>query len=94
MSLWYWVTDQHIVQWMLGQTRGEASNVVMKCACRGTIAAGYFKVLPVFMFLIIGMIAAAWATHWGSGFTLENPDTAMFLSIAYKVQNNLILWEI
>jgi SSS family solute:Na+ symporter len=48
----------------------------MKRARRGTIAAGYFKLLPVFMFLIPGMIAAALAARPGSGFSLANPDTA------------------
>lgn len=28
MGLWYWATDQHIVQRMLWQTRGEASDFV------------------------------------------------------------------
>jgi SSS family solute:Na+ symporter len=46
----------------------------MKRARRGTIAAGYFKLLPVFMFLIPGMIAAALA---GNGqFNLDNTDAA------------------
>ena len=76
IGFWYWATDQHIVQRVLGQTKGEASDVVMKRARRGTIAAGYFKILPVFMFLIPGMIAAALAARPGSGFTLANPDTA------------------
>jgi SSS family solute:Na+ symporter len=76
IGFWYWCTDQHIVQRVLGQTKGEANDVVMKRARRGTIAAGYFKILPVFMFLIPGMIAAALAARPGSGFTLENPDTA------------------
>ena len=76
IGLWYWATDQHIVQRVLGQSKGEASDIVMKRARRGTIAAGYFKILPVFMFLIPGMIAAALAARPGSGFTLGNPDTA------------------
>jgi len=76
IGLWYWATDQHIVQRVLGQTKGESNDVVMKRARRGTIAAGYFKLLPVFMFLIPGMIAAALAARPDSGFTLENPDTA------------------
>ncbi|HET7733568.1 MAG TPA: SSS family transporter, partial [Paludibacter sp.] len=76
IGLWYWATDQHIVQRVLGQTKGESNDVVMKRARRGTIAAGYFKILPVFMFLIPGMIAAALAARPDSGFTLENPDTA------------------
>ena len=76
IGFWYWCTDQHIVQRVLGQTKEESNEVVMKRARRGTIAAGYFKILPVFMFLIPGMIAAALAARPGSGFTLENPDTA------------------
>lgn len=76
IGFWYWATDQHIVQRVLGQTKGESSDVVMKRARRGTIAAGYFKILPVFMFLIPGMIAAALASRPDSGFTLSDPDTA------------------
>src|SRR5574344_1566489 len=56
IGFWYWCTDQHIVQRVLGQTRGEDNATVMKRARRGTIAAGYFKLLPVFMFLIPGMM--------------------------------------
>jgi len=76
IGFWYWATDQHIVQRVLGQSKGESSEVVMRRARRGTIAAGYFKILPVFMFLIPGMIAAALAARPDSGFTLTNPDTA------------------
>ncbi len=74
IGFWYWCTDQHIVQRVLGQTKGEDNAVVMKRARRGSIAAGYFKILPVFMFLIPGMIAAALA---GQGqFDLSNTDAA------------------
>lgn len=76
IGFWYWCTDQHIVQRVLGQQKGEANNVVMMRARRGTIAAGYFKLLPVFMFLIPGMIAAALAARPDSGFVLSDPDTA------------------
>jgi len=76
IGFWYWATDQHIVQRVLGQRKGESSDAVMQRARRGTIAAGYFKILPVFMFLIPGMIAAALAARPDSGFSLTNPDTA------------------
>lgn len=59
IGFWYWCTDQHIVQRVLGQTKGEDNRKVMTRARRGTIAAGYFKLLPVFMFLIPGMVAFA-----------------------------------
>jgi len=76
IGFWYWCTDQHIVQRVLGQRKGESNDEVMKRARRGTIAAGYFKLLPVFMFLIPGMVAAALAARPDSGFSLDNPDTA------------------
>ncbi|MCB0571811.1 MAG: Na+/glucose cotransporter, partial [Phaeodactylibacter sp.] len=52
--LWYWCTDQYIVQRMLG-----ASS--LKEARRGTIAASFFKLLPVFIFIIPGIICFALA---------------------------------
>ncbi len=76
IGFWYWCTDQHIVQRVLGQRKGESNEEVMKRARRGSIAAGYFKLLPVFMFLIPGMVAAALAARPDSGFTLDDPDTA------------------
>ena len=74
IGFWYWCTDQHIVQRVLGQQKGESNVEVMKRARRGTIAAGYFKLLPVFMFLIPGMIAAALAQN--GQFDLSNTDAA------------------
>ena len=74
IGFWYWCTDQHIVQRVLGQRKGEDNDVVMKRARRGTIAAGYFKILPVFMFLIPGMVAvegelniSRWGTNLRAG---------------------------
>ncbi|MCK9245240.1 MAG: sodium:solute symporter, partial [Candidatus Marinimicrobia bacterium] len=54
IGLWYWTTDQYIVQRALG-----APNV--KEARRGSIAAGFLKLLPVFIFIIPGIIAYALA---------------------------------
>ncbi|MBQ8866930.1 MAG: sodium:solute symporter [Bacteroidaceae bacterium] len=71
IGFWYWCTDQHIVQRVLGQTKGESNEVVMKRARRGTIAAGYFKLLPVFMFLIPGMVAYALSLKEGSGIVMD-----------------------
>ncbi len=52
IGFWYWCTDQYIVQRVLsGRNQREAR--------RGAILAGYFKLLPVFIFLIPGMIAFA-----------------------------------
>jgi SSS family solute:Na+ symporter len=54
IGLWYWCTDQYIVQRALG-----APNE--KEARRGTIAAALLKLLPVFIFIIPGMICYALA---------------------------------
>ena len=75
IGFWYWCTDQHIVQRVLGQTKGEDNSVVMKRARRGTICAGYFKLLPVFMFLIPGMVAYALSLKTGSGIEMDITNT-------------------
>jgi SSS family solute:Na+ symporter len=54
IGLWYWTTDQYIVQRALG-ARNETE------ARRGSIAASFFKLLPVFIFIIPGMIGIALA---------------------------------
>ena len=52
IGFWYWCTDQFIVQRVL-------SGKDQKEARRGTIFGAYLKLLPVFLFLIPGMIAFA-----------------------------------
>ena len=52
IGVWYWCTDQYIVQRVLS-----AKNVSE--ARKGTIFAGYLKLLPIFMFFIPGLIAYA-----------------------------------
>jgi SSS family solute:Na+ symporter len=54
IGLWYWCTDQYIVQRALG-ANGERE------ARRGTIFAAFLKLLPVFIFIVPGMIALALA---------------------------------
>ena len=54
IGLWYWCTDQYIVQRALGAPDE-------KTARRGSIFASYIKLLPVFIFIIPGMIAFALA---------------------------------
>ncbi|MBT7465082.1 MAG: sodium/solute symporter [Bacteroidetes bacterium] len=52
IGFWYWCTDQYIVQRVLsGRDQTQAR--------RGAIFGGYMKLLPVFIFLIPGMIAYA-----------------------------------
>ncbi len=84
IGFWYWCTDQHIVQRVLGQQKGEYNRVVMKRARRGTIAAGYFKIFPVFMFLIPGMVAVALAANPDSGIVTCQHDTDAAFAVMVK----------
>jgi len=54
IGLWYWCTDQYIVQRALGAPNEQTAR-------RGSIFASYIKLLPVFIFIIPGMIAFALA---------------------------------
>lgn len=60
IGLWYWCTDQYIVQRALG-----APNEAQ--ARRGSIFAGLLKLLPVFIFIIPGMICLALARSGHEG---------------------------
>ena len=61
IGFWYWCTDQFIVQRVLsGKNEKEAR--------RGTIFGAYLKMLPVFIFLIPGMIAYAINVKLGGSF--------------------------
>ena len=52
VGVWYWCTDQYIVQRALAARNIQAGR-------RGTIWGGFLKLLPVFIFLIPGVIALA-----------------------------------
>ncbi len=52
LGVWYWCTDQYIVQRVLA-----ARNLAE--ARTGTIFSGFLKILPVFIFVLPGIIAAA-----------------------------------
>lgn len=53
LGVWYWCTDQYIVQRVLG---GKNINH----ARSGTILAGFLKILPVFILVLPGVIAYAY----------------------------------
>ncbi len=54
IGLWYWCTDQYIVQRALG-----APNETV--ARRGSIFAAFLKLFPVYLFIIPGLICFALA---------------------------------
>jgi len=68
IGFWYWCTDQFIVQRVL-------SGKNQKEARRGTIFGAYLKLLPVFLFLIPGMIA--FALHQKTGAFLPLMENGM-----------------
>ena len=73
IGFWYWCTDQFIVQRVLSGRDEQQAR-------RGTIFGAYLKLLPVFLFLIPGMIAFALSHEGivinGEVFHLSTPDAA------------------
>jgi solute:Na+ symporter, SSS family len=68
LGIWYWCTDQFIVQRVLA-ARSEQD------ARRGTIFASFLKLLPVFIFVIPGVIAYALSQQ--GRLELAQPDQAL-----------------
>ncbi|MGH9462226.1 MAG: sodium:solute symporter [Vicinamibacteria bacterium] len=68
LGVWYWCTDQFIVQRVL-------SAHDERQARRGTIFAGFLKLLPLFIFVIPGVIAHALAQT--GRLELTEPDRAL-----------------
>jgi SSS family solute:Na+ symporter len=70
IGFWYWCTDQYIVQRVLSGRDQKESR-------RGAILGAYFKLTPVFIFLIPGMIAFALHQKGIKGFIhLTSSDSA------------------
>lgn len=67
IGFWYWCTDQYIVQRVLSGRNQTESR-------RGAILGAVFKLTPVFIFLIPGMIA--YALNFKGIITLPNSDSA------------------
>jgi SSS family solute:Na+ symporter len=68
LGVWYWCTDQFIVQRVLAAThQGHAR--------RGSIFAGFLKLLPLFIFVIPGVVAHALSKQ--GRLQLAAPDQAL-----------------
>jgi SSS family solute:Na+ symporter len=80
LGVWYWCTDQFIVQRVLS-----ARNVDE--ARRGAIFGGFFKVLPLFIFVVPGLIAYVLAAR--GELVLERPDQALPALIATLLPDGL-----
>lgn len=69
LGIWYWCTDQFIVQRVLS-----AKNI--QVARQGTIFGAFLKLLPLFLFVVPGIIAYALSvTEYPDMFTVTNPLT-------------------
>lgn len=68
LGVWYWCTDQFIVQRVLSAK--DQNN-----ARRGTIFGGFLKMLPLFIFVIPGVIA--YALSQSGQLELAQPDQAL-----------------
>jgi len=68
LGVWYWCTDQFIVQRTLAARD-------LKQARRGTIFAGFLKILPLFVFVVPGIIAHLLAES--GALQLDDPDQAL-----------------
>ncbi len=75
LGIWYWCTDQFIVQRVLSAK--DVSN-----ARAGSLFAGYLKQLPLFIFVIPGVLAFGLAGSGLLSLDLENPDKALPILIS------------
>lgn len=70
LGVWYWCTDQYIVQRVLSAK--DESN-----ARKGALFAGYLKLLPVFLFFIPGVVAYALMQKGMINYSMDNADQAL-----------------
>jgi SSS family solute:Na+ symporter len=68
LGIWYWCTDQFIVQRVLSARNQDHAR-------RGTVFGGFLKLLPIFIFVIPGIVAYALAQQ--GRLTLATPDQAL-----------------
>ena len=80
VGVWYWCTDQYIVQRVLA-----ARDI--KQGRRGTIFAGFLKLLPVFLFLIPGVVALALKNR--GELSWDSPDQAFAALLMNKMPAGL-----
>lgn len=68
LGIWYWCTDQFIVQRVLSANGIDHAR-------RGTIFGGYLKLLPVFIFVVPGIVALALSQN--GSLVVEKADHAL-----------------
>jgi solute:Na+ symporter, SSS family len=80
VGIWYWCTDQYIVQRCLAARNEQEAR-------RGTIFAAFLKLFPFFIFLIPGLIATALASS--GKLTLTSADSAFPALVATLLPTGL-----
>jgi len=75
IGIWYWCTDQYIVQRAIS-ARSEQD------ARRGTIFAAFLKLLPVFIFIIPGIICFALSCYGAKGLETLTVESAEGVKVA------------
>jgi SSS family solute:Na+ symporter len=80
LGIWYWCTDQYIVQRVLS-----ARNIEQ--ARKGTIFGGFLKMLPLFLFVVPGMIAFALSQK--GLLNLESNDQSLIVMVKAMVPAGL-----
>ena len=76
VGIWYWCTDQYIVQRTLA-----ANNI--KIGRRGAIFGAYLKLLPILIFLVPGIIAFALSIQNPEVFAIDKADKAFPMLVKY-----------
>jgi SSS family solute:Na+ symporter len=87
IGLWYWCTDQYIIQRALA-----APNQTV--ARRGSLFAAFLKLFPVYLFIIPGLICFALATSGknpalSAAFAAEGPQGAFPMMVKYMLPAGL-----
>jgi solute:Na+ symporter, SSS family len=80
LGVWYWCTDQFIVQRVLSAKDQDEAR-------RGAIFAGCLKLLPLFIFVVPGLVAYSLAQR--GLITLERPDQALPTLVAALMPDGL-----
>jgi SSS family transporter len=85
IGLWYWCTDQYIVQRALGAPNEQTAR-------RGSIFAGFLKLFPVYLFIIPGLICYALAKSYlvpglagGTRFSVDDFQGGSLASLAAQL---------
>jgi SSS family solute:Na+ symporter len=80
LGVWYWCTDQFIVQRVLSAKDQDEAR-------RGAVFGGYLKLLPLFIFVIPGLVAYSLSQR--GLITLEHPDQALPTLVAALMPDGL-----